>query len=66
MIVACTLLRHVLSDDLALVPQLIVALSAAVFFPLLVRACRRYMDHVPPTLPVPRSELQEVPVTAGT
>jgi amino acid transporter len=65
-IVSCTLLRHVLSDDLALVPQLIVALSAAVVFPLLVRACRRYMDRVPPTLPVPRREPQEVPVTAGT
>ncbi|MDH6437984.1 amino acid transporter [Streptomyces sp. SAI-144] len=65
-IVSCTLLRHVLSDDLALVPQLIVALSAAVVFPLLVRACRRYMGRVPPTLPVPRREPQEVPVTAAT
>ncbi len=75
-VVLCTLLRHVDEKDgpggtLALVTPLIVALSATVVFPLLVRASRHYMDHVPPTLPTPRHEHEHEPqvkssVTEGT
>ncbi|MEU0744350.1 APC family permease [Streptomyces sp. NPDC006134] len=65
-LVGSTLLRDVLGDEAALVTRLIAALSAAVVFPLMVRAARRYMEAVPPTLPAPRREPRETPVTAGT
>jgi amino acid transporter len=50
-LVACTLLRDVLDDGVALVTRLVAALSAAVVFPLMVRASRRYMEAKPPILP---------------
>ncbi|WP_437048270.1 APC family permease [Streptomyces sp. enrichment culture] len=65
-LVGSTLLRDVLGDEAALVTRLIAALSAAVVFPLMVRAARRYMAAVPPTLPAPRRESRQAPVTAGT
>jgi hypothetical protein len=70
-LVACTLVRH--RDEkpyeyhaLDLVTLLIVTLSAAIVFPLMVRAARRYMEHVRPTLPTPRHEPRDADVTAGT
>ncbi|MGW0825567.1 APC family permease [Streptomyces sp. NPDC002845] len=71
-LVACTLPQHLLRDkpneyqELDLVTLLIAALSAVVVFPLLVRACRRYMAHVPPALPAPRHEPRKEGVTAET
>ncbi|WP_437015305.1 APC family permease [Streptomyces sp. enrichment culture] len=65
-LVGSTLLRDVLGAEAALVTRLIAALSAAVVFPLMVRAARRYMAAVPPTLPAPRRESRQAPVTAGT
>lgn len=71
-LVVCTLLRHLDGRDgrggvLSDVTPLIAALSAAVVFPLLVQASRRYMKAVPPTLPTPRQEPEpKAPVTAGT
>lgn len=65
-LVGCTLV----GDEyprMAPVTLLMSALSAAVVFPLLVRACRRYMEQVPPTLPAPRQEAQvKSSVTSGT
>ncbi|GGZ29021.1 hypothetical protein GCM10010365_56570 [Streptomyces poonensis] len=67
-LLTCTLLRHGLQqyDEVVVVTRLIVVLSAAIVFPLLVRASRRYMKYVPPTLPAPRPEPPGVNVTAGT
>ncbi|WP_345621945.1 APC family permease [Streptomyces ziwulingensis] len=69
LLVACTLVRDVVDTELVgLVTRLVAALSAAVVFPLMVAACRRYMGQVPPVLPAPRREpgKAEVTVTAGT
>lgn len=45
----------------------VAALSAALVFPLLVEAARRYMTRVPPVLPAPRRELPVKPsVTEGS
>lgn len=73
MIVGCTLLRHHMDQEpetystLDAMTLLVVAGSAAVVFPLMVRACHTYMDQVPPTLPSPRNEPRtESSVTAGT
>jgi amino acid transporter len=66
-LVACTLFRRAVGDDHALGPRLVAALAAAVVFPLMVRASRRYMAQVPPTLPAPRHGTQvKAPVSAGT
>lgn len=72
-IVGCTLLRHHMDQEpetystLDAMTLLVVAGSAAVVFPLMVRACHTYMDQVPPTLPSPRNEPRtESSVTAGT
>lgn len=71
-LVLCTLLRYLDERDgeadlMAKVTPVVAALSAAIVFPLLVQACRRYMAAVPPTLPAPRHEARvEPPVTAGT
>ncbi|MFF7264963.1 APC family permease [Streptomyces sp. NPDC008159] len=66
----CTKLRHSLEDrypSVELVTLPIAALSAMVVFPLLVRACRRYMEAVRPALPTPRQEPEpKSSVTAGT
>jgi amino acid transporter len=51
MLVLCALLDDVTNGGHAGVGTVLAALSAAVVFPLLVRAARRYMDEVPPTLP---------------
>ncbi|MGP4050930.1 APC family permease [Streptomyces sp. 2A115] len=69
-LVLCTRLRDALAkhyDNVDLVTLPIVALSAAVVFPLLVQACRLYMEAVTPTLPTPRQEPEaKPPVSAGT
>lgn len=57
MLVTCTLAHEY--EELSSVTLPITALSAAVMFPLLVRASRRYMNAVPPTLPAPRGEPHE-------
>jgi amino acid transporter len=51
MLVLCALLDDVTNDGHAGAGTVLAALSAAVVFPLLVRAARRYMAEVPPTLP---------------
>ena len=69
-LVVCTWLRDALEGryhnvDWVTLP--VAALSAVVVFPLLVQACRRYMDQVPPTLPPPRGESEaKSSVSAGT
>lgn len=72
-LLVCTKLRDHMDhkpttyDLVEQVTQLIAALSAAVVFPLLVRASRRYMAAVPPTLPTPRQPPEaKAAVTAGT
>ncbi|MET9845148.1 APC family permease [Streptomyces ossamyceticus] len=71
-LVLCTGLRDALDEHfpgVGVVTLPVAALSAAVLFPLLVTACRRYMAAVPPTLPGPRREAEPAPratVTAGT
>ncbi|MFI5798311.1 APC family permease [Streptomyces sp. NPDC051677] len=62
-LLVCTLLR----EGRFWVTASIVVLSAAVVFPLLVRASSRYLDQVPFPLPSPRAEPQaKSPVTEGT
>lgn len=72
-LVVCTFLREHLGDKdhaydpLDVTTLLIVTVSAAVVFPLMVRAARRYMASAPPTLPAPRPEPRpKSPVTEGT
>ncbi|MFI7343460.1 APC family permease [Streptomyces sp. NPDC050085] len=68
-LVLCTLVRNVLGEGVAPATRGVAVVTACVIFPLMVRASRRYMEDVPPTLPAPRSEASEKvnpPITAGT
>ncbi|MBO1330083.1 APC family permease [Streptomyces sp. VRA16 Mangrove soil] len=65
-LVSCTALRE-LFDGIAAVTRSVSVLAAVVVFPLLVRAARRYMDQVKPTLPGRRAAPSvPEPVSAGT
>ncbi|WP_353940897.1 APC family permease [Streptomyces sp. HUAS MG91] len=50
-LVGCTGLRELFGESAAPVTRTVSVLAALVVFPLLVRAARRYMDRVKPTLP---------------
>ncbi|MFE6889054.1 APC family permease [Streptomyces sp. NPDC057694] len=64
-LVGCTGLRELFGDTAAAVTRTVCVLAAVVVFPLLVRAARRYMDQVRPTLPH-QGEAPRPRVSAGT
>ncbi|MEU6841126.1 APC family permease [Streptomyces sp. NPDC046716] len=50
-LIGCTALRELFGESTAPVTRAVSVLAAALVFPLLVRAARRYMGQVKPTLP---------------